>query len=293
MKTLAALISALSLVLFSIEVRGASLQFDHSENQQIPAFFNAPSNPYLTAMRKEFALESLVTNKTSDIERILSVARWVRSRWNHNGSNTPEKHDPISVLREAATGKEFRCVEYAVVLSGALNALGYPSRVLGLMTIDVETRPVGAGHVVSEVYVPDLKKWVMVDGQWNVVPLVSGLPANAVELAEALATRPKTVDMASFSGDDHSQYVSWIEPYLYFFTASIDNTYDGEHSNGAVRLAPMGATEPTVFQLKYPMQHALFTHNVTSFYPVPTIVSPAEAQPIIPPDLSRQAAPGR
>lgn len=227
-------------------------------------------------MRQEFALDSLIQDKTSDIERVLSISRWVRSRWNHNGSNTPKKDDPISILREAATGKQFRCVEYSIVLSGALNALGFPSRVLGLMTNDVETKPTGAGHVVSEAYVPDLKKWVMVDGQWDVVPLVSGVPASAVELAEAIATRPESVEITSLSNVAKSQYISWIEPYLYFFTASIDNTYDANRTKSAIRLAPLRANEPKVFQVKYSMRRALFTHNAMSFYPVPTVIDAKE-----------------
>lgn len=235
-------------------------------------------------MREEFALESLVIDKTSDIERILSVAEWVRSRWKHNGRSTPKNNDPISILREAATGKTFRCVEYATVLTGALNALGYPSRITGLMTIDVETRRAGAGHVISEVYVPELKKWVMIDGQWNVMPLVSGIPANAVEFAEAITTNPELV---SFAGEKHSRYASWIKPYLYFFTTGIDNTYGRMRAGGAIRLAPIAAVEPKIFQVTHPLPPALFTHNVKSFYPVPTVIESEETQPFNPPDAAQ------
>ncbi|WP_159105834.1 transglutaminase family protein [Ideonella sp. B508-1] len=260
------------LLLSSTQSLAESFRFDLSPNQPLPAIFSRSSNSYLIALKMQYELNEVVKGRTSDFERVLSIAHWTSTRWRHNGENTPQHSDPISILDEATTGKQFRCVEYAIVLAGALGAVGYPARVVGLMMADVETRSSGAGHVVTEVYLADLGKWVMVDGQWDVVPLVSGVPASAAELAQAITANPKYLSTESFSSIDAADYFKWIKPYLYYFTASLDNTYDSPRSRQAIRLAPLGAKEPRVFQRKYPMQPALFTHNVSTFYPAPTFV---------------------
>nr|WP_315490659.1 transglutaminase-like domain-containing protein [uncultured Rhodoferax sp.] len=238
----------------------------------MPAFFSSTANPYLTELRTRYSLDVVANAKTSDFDRVLAVANWVRGRWEHNGVNTPQNSDPISILQEASNGKQFRCVEYSIVLWGALAAVGYPSRILGLMTADVETREYGAGHVVTEVYLPDLAKWVMVDGQWNVIPLIAGKPVSALELAQALASKTDALSVASFASTDAQAYFQWVKPYLYYFTASLDNSFFPHPNGRSIRLAPLGAKEPLVFQRKYPMSTALLTHKAALFYPSPTLL---------------------
>jgi hypothetical protein len=109
-------------------------------------------------------LDKVVAAERGDYAKVRAVSRWVRSRWEHNGSNEPQKPDPISILREAAEGKRFRCVEYAVVLSAALNAVGIPARKVSLAQ-DGYHAGVGRGHVVSEAWIDDLGRWVVLDGQ--------------------------------------------------------------------------------------------------------------------------------
>lgn len=233
--------------------------------------FSPPSNIYLSKLRTDYALDNIQQHKNKDFDHALAILDWVNHLWDHDGINTPSQNDPISILQEAATGKKFRCVEYAIVLTGVLAALGYPARVLGLMTADVETREFGAGHVVTEVYLPQLQKWAMLDGQWNVAPLVANKPADAVEFAKALSKTPDEINLETNSSTDLSRYLNWIEPYLYYFTARLGNIYGKTQNSPLIRLAPLGAIEPQVFQRNTPLQAALFTHNATMFYPRPVI----------------------
>ncbi|HEY6565393.1 MAG TPA: transglutaminase-like domain-containing protein, partial [Pirellulaceae bacterium] len=166
------------------------LRFNNEPWQSSRSFqWNDPTSPYLTRLRTEFKLDQVVAGRTSDYRRTQAVCHWVRGRWEHNGSNEPRRPDPISILQEATEGRQFRCVEYAIVLSGALSSLGIPARVVGLMTEDAETRTSGAGHVVAEAYLPDRQRWIMCDGQWDVIPLLDGKPLSALGLQEALADR--------------------------------------------------------------------------------------------------------
>ncbi|HEV2705472.1 MAG TPA: transglutaminase-like domain-containing protein, partial [Pyrinomonadaceae bacterium] len=176
---------------------------------------------------------------------------------------------PISILEEAKQGKRFRCVEYSAVLAGALNAVGIPARVLGLKTEDVETRESGAGHVVTEAYLADKKKWIMVDGQWDVIPTLKGQPLNAVELQEALAKNAKGLGVESLSGADAKKYFAWVAPYLFYFDTRFDSRIEGATHTRSLMLVPVGAKEPAVFQKKHSLKSMVYTNSLRLFYAPP------------------------
>lgn len=247
----------------------APLRFDSTPALAAEFLFSDASITYLTELRSEFALDVVVSSADSDLQRALAAMHWTHARWEHDGANVPSNGDPLSILRAALDGKRFRCVEYSVVLSGVLAALGYRSRVLGLMTADVETCELGAGHVVAEAYLPDLGRWVMLDGEYDALALVHQYPANAVQFAQALSRNEELVEIGSISGTQAPAYVEWIKPYLYYFSASIDNRHDVQRAKGNIRLAPVGAREPKVFQRVHQLPAAtVFTHCPSVLYPI-------------------------
>ncbi|HEY7176413.1 MAG TPA: transglutaminase domain-containing protein, partial [Micromonosporaceae bacterium] len=111
---------------------------------------------------------------------------WVTQRW-APGTDPIASRDAVEVLEHVAAGERFTCVEYTVVLSQALNAIGIPARSVGLMTADYHFG-VGRGHNVSEAWIDDLGKWVLLDGQngmWWADQ--DGTPLGMVELQQRLA----------------------------------------------------------------------------------------------------------
>jgi len=216
---------------------------------------------YLQELRTEFGLDEAVKDCRTDIERVRAITDWVHNLWEHDGKNTPAESHPLFILREVAKGERFRCVEYGVVITGCLQALGVQTRTLGLKMKDMETRATGAGHVVTEAYLPNLKKWVFIDGQYNAIPFLDGTPLNAVELQAAIADKSPLLSFPGISGNE-SVYKKWIIPYLYYFDVS---TPIGER----IMLAPLGAPKPTVFQQKWPLDVDIFTHSVQHFYSHP------------------------
>ena len=242
--------------------------FDFETVSQELHFYSSKDDEYLQKLRNAYSLDLLIQNASSDIERVQIMADWVSSLWEHDGWNASADGDAIKIIAEAKKGEKFRCVEYSIVLTSVLAAIGFPSRTLGLMTKDVETTEAGAGHVVSEVYLYDFEKWVMVDAQWNCVVYIDEKPASAVELALAIANKNKQIHVISKNKRYDLDYQEWISPYLYFFTTKTGNSYSKSSMKiDVVRLAPIGAKEPLVFQIKYPMQSAKFTHSYQSFYP--------------------------
>jgi hypothetical protein len=252
------------------EAAGAQkLQFSQEPVDVMFVRGGAESTAYLDEMREEFALDSVVARAADDYERVRAMSKWVRSRWEHNGSNEPQKRDPVSILHEAAAGKRFRCVEYAIVLAAALNAVDVPARVVSLKTADAETRKTGAGHVVAEAWLDERGKWIMVDGQFDVIPVLDGVPLNAVELQKAIARGDRGLRVDSYSGGNARRYFRWVEPYLYYFGTSLDGRYGTRTAPDELVLLPIGAKEIGVFQRRFPLTDKVFTHSTAAFYARP------------------------
>lgn len=242
------------------------LAFTTPATESGPAFiWDAADDPYLAELRATWLLERF--RGPTDLDTVRAVNGWVSSLWQHDGESVPKQSDPASILAEVRQGARFRCVEYAIVVKGCLSALGIPTRVLGLMTSDVETRRSGAGHVVAEAYLRDRRAWVMVDGQWNAMPFLRGAPLSAVGLQEALATSPADVTFEGLPVSRWRSYQAWVAPYLFYFSAPRDNRTSGvDRASGRIILVPAGANAPRVFQRQVAFE-ATTVRSVESIYP--------------------------
>lgn len=233
-------------------------------------------NQYLDRLRNKYPIDSLVKDARSDTEKALAILHWVHSQWSHNGSNEPRNNDAISILEEVKEGKNFRCVEYGIVATACLNAVGLKARTLALKTRDVETRKSGAGHVLLEVYLNDLQKWALLDGQWDAMPVLGGRPLNAVEFQKAMVHQYGELEIKSLSNVSKRAYCNWINPYLYYFDVAFDNRetepkYTGMYKQyRKLMLVPLDAKNPVVFQGKSPIKECLYTHSYKDFYAAPT-----------------------
>jgi Transglutaminase-like superfamily len=165
-----------------------TIQFENSKaNSSFKFAYPDPkTDTNLIRLRTKYKLDEIVKNAKNDQEKVLLMLNWVRNRWEHNGWNDAKTNNACTILERAEKGEKFRCVEYGTVLKNTLLALGLQARQLSLMTKDVEIVKMGAGHVLSEVWLPDLQKWAMVDGQFNAMPVLDNIPLNAVELQAAI-----------------------------------------------------------------------------------------------------------
>ena len=251
-----------------------ALEFSAAPDSASPQFrWSSPDEAYLQKLRDEYDLGAVAAHAVNDYEKVKTVRKWVRNLWAHDGWNQPSQNDPLTILREAAEGRNFRCVEYAIVTCGVLTALGVPARTMSLKTQDVETREVGASHVVLEAYLKSLRKWVFVDSQWDVTPFLQEEPLNAVELQHAMVTQPELLRLDTSSDTEGSEYLTWIAPYLFYFDVPFDNRITAQNSLWRLEdlnhlmLVPLGAPEPTTFQRNWSLKGVKYTHSVRTFYP--------------------------
>lgn len=242
-------------------------------------FSDTLGNDYLRQLRHGYKLDSLVNGHLDDLDRIKMVLDWTSKQWEHNGSNTPSKSDALTILKEAHEGNHFRCVEYGIVCSAALNSIGLHARVLGLKTRDVEVVMYGAGHVTTEVYSPTLKKWIFIDPQFNVMPILQGVPLNAVEFQEAIVTKAVDLKLVNAQGpldnEREAQYINWVAKYLFYFDALFDQEIDGDSKlkridgMSKLTLVPTGVKEPRIFQRRDKINYSHYTHSLNDFYRIP------------------------
>lgn len=247
-----------------------SLIFDVDSKPEPYSFqWSTPEDEYLVRFRKEYQLDTLIAGKQTDLERVQAVAHWVHGLWQHD-RDYPANYDAISIIKEAKNGKKFSCLEYSYVNAQILSALGFKARITGLMTEDCETRSFGAVHVVTEVWLPDLNRWIMVDPQWDVIITLDGMPLNCLQLQFAIAQKLSGVDALSLSDTKAKKYLTWIGPYLYYFQIFVDNRYsDKQRSKEQILLYPIGAPAPQVFQKTTPIVNTKYTHIVQTFYRKP------------------------
>jgi hypothetical protein len=252
------------------------LQFDeHSKSTEVKFWYDQnENNEYLKLLRSKYSIDSLIKGSPTDKDKTLKILNWVHNQWQHNGDNQPQKNDAISILEEAKDGKNFRCVEYGIVVGACLNAIGLKSRTIALKTKDVETTEYGAGHVATEVYLNDLKKWVFIDGQFDAMPVLDGIPLNAVEFQKAIVENFDELEIKTLSDVSKNHYTNWIYPYLYYFDVKFDNREGIENGHiidgkSSLMLVPIGAKCPTVFQIRYPMNYLKYTHSLEDFYAQP------------------------
>lgn len=236
-------------------------------------------NEYLSELKNKFRLDILVNGETNDIGKIKNILDWTSKQWEHNGSNNPTKQDALTILKEAHEGKQFRCVEYGIVATAALNSIGIPSRTLGLKTRDVEKVIRGAGHVVSEVYSKELGKWIFIDPQFNIMPTLNGNPLNGVEFQKEIYNKNVNLKLINKHGEiskeETENYINWVSKYLFYFDILFDqktmNSTKFKTINGMKKLTlvPVGYKEPHIFQRHSKIDYSYYTNSLNDFYRKP------------------------
>jgi len=234
-----------------------ALEFDGAPSERPP---RAPRKQIdaeaLRTLREAYDLDAVIAGATDDLDRVRRMCRWVHGRTSHQGWDEALPGDALGLLEVAEKGAQWRCVEYGIVVSECLAAVGIPARTVGGRARDVETIAFGAGHVFAEAWLDDLSRWVFIDPQEDIVGVDGdGTPMNSVEFRNSLA-----------SPDPPITYPPGLTLCLHFFTTSF-GTADGSRSS--VMLGPVGSSMPTKFQRRPTAAPDLFTHRLADFYAPP------------------------
>lgn len=236
-----------------------------------PFQFSAASSDYLTRFREMYGLEEVVAKETTDLGRARALCQWVHFRLDHDGHKQFKSQDPFAILKAAQAGQQVQCVEFGLVLAAAFNAIGIPARPLYLKAEDVQTRASAAGHALAEAWLPDQGKWVMVDAQADIIPMLGTTPLNAVELQQALATDQEDLTVLTSTNSKAKPYFKWVNQYLFYFDTVMDNRYGVKSARTALMLVPVHAHKPVIFQRTEAIHNIRYTNSAATFYTPPTL----------------------
>jgi Transglutaminase-like superfamily len=124
--------------------------------------------------------------------------------------------DANAVLDLVERGERFACLEYTVVLTQALNAVQIPARRISLFRAGYYAG-IGGAHAVTEGWIDDLGKWVLLDGQNGAIWRDnSGTPLGLVELRR----RYHNGDQAEFDGTGPNFNAGDAAAWFSFFHAA-------------------------------------------------------------------------
>ncbi len=116
---------------------------------------------------------------------------------------------------------------------------------------------------------------MLLDGQFDAMPVLNGVPLNAVEFQQAINNNYVKLQIITNSGLNKDFYTAWIYPYLYYFDVKFDNREGVAESQlknegkSNLILVPKGAKNPTVFQIKRPINNAIYSNVLEDFYHKP------------------------
>ncbi len=274
------LLSSCTLLNITPSTKVETIAFDSTaKNDNYKFIYQTLENsPELSILKTDYKIDSVAQKGTTELEKQLALLAWTNSRWQHNGSNEPSKSDALTILKEAEAGNKFRCVEYGIVLRSMLAAAGFNARTLALKTKDVEITESGAGHVLTEAWSNTYQKWFLLDGQFNAVPTLHGIPLNAVEFQQAIINKEQYT-IINFNGELSNklkkEYLKFVTPYLYYFDFKFDqrdvptNQRFSVNNKTSLMLVPLGAKQPTIFQKKRKIDYCEYTHSLADFYRKP------------------------
>ncbi len=250
--------------------------YDASEDsQELRYIFQDPEGVYLSTLRDDHQLLAMTSGASSDLERSALLSGWVNSLWEHDPDSAASRQDPLTILWEAEEGKQFRGIEYSVVLSGALQSIAIPTRFINMHGRDIENTT--ESHVAVEAYMRDMQRWILIDPRWNRIPLYEGSPLSAYELQEVMSRDPR--GLSFYQVDRDRRYTRWIREYLYYMHTNQDcrlNTEVFTFKN--LMLVPTNLPIPRYYspyhrERGYDLSmSASVTHDPNYFYGTPIIL---------------------
>ena len=133
----------------------------------------------LRALRETHGLDDVVAGAANDFEGWVLVMHWARDRFPHlPNPNAPDAQafDGAALLARDHGQGGYLCGTIAPLLVQAVTALGGRAR-----RVELRFTP-GDSHVVTEVWSEHLRKWAVLDPDYDIYFTVDGVPQHALEL---------------------------------------------------------------------------------------------------------------
>jgi hypothetical protein len=205
--------------------------FTNYKNYQI---IHDKENMKFERLRKKYPIEK-VAGKGSDFECSKNIMKWLYDNIWHNGKNPDKeniKRDPILAL-DYSFGNGYEkglvCRHQAALFTECCLAVGLTARTIHCLPFspyDIES------HVVSMVYMREMKKWILLDTTNNAYFINNqGIPLSPLEARYYLSIddininnelQPRNKTEYEIKANDYKKYMARV---LFYFEYSAINTY--------------------------------------------------------------------
>jgi len=209
------------------------------------------NDPKLQEIKQKYGLDD-IAGKGNDFYKAINMLFWVSENCYHNGNYNFEKsYNAINLLEYSfQKGKDFgiNCVALSTILTECLMSLGLFARTVFIMPFSPNDED---NHVVTHVYINELKKWIMLDPTYKCYVIDKNKTSlNILEIRELLANQENIEFNKEIKyNDDKREYdsnenIEYLAKNLYYFMTYEKSCFNSEKDNRIIHIIP------SVFDIK-------------------------------------------
>jgi hypothetical protein len=213
------------LILFDI--------FDTCLDKNVEPFQYCIEDEKLKEIRGKYSVDEVAGNG-NELSKILNLLDWISTSISHKGnmSEIPALNTIALMDYSYQKGKEngINCSMKATILTEMLLSMGIMSRILSLDPLNPNDQD---SHVVSQVWLSEKKKWIIVDPTTNSYFMdKDGEILNAIELRENIVSgnpivcSPKTI--FGEETNDSEAYLAYMAKNLFYMRSPVINCFGSE-----------------------------------------------------------------
>lgn len=225
-------------------------------------YLNLESQKYYSIMKSEFELEN-ISGKGDEVSRLFRIIRWVNKFVPINNPiiSEPQFLDGYSILKKVNEGNSLNCMGYSILTNDLLLSLGFKSKCIWCMSPYINDDEC---HVVNQVYLNQIKKWVMVDASFGHIPSIDDKFLDVIEFRTALyenkIIKLRKSEKFNFSIDETEKFIHYM--YKNSFRFIFNTRCRFNINNGFYSLIPQN------FDLKNMSYNGItnIVHNVNYLY---------------------------
>jgi hypothetical protein len=167
----------------------------------------------------------------------LAVRHWVRNQQPAGNSWTPhlptllerikgDPDDPFEILDAQRHGAWATCRQFSYLMVGAAESTGLEARI-AVASFSFWKSPGTEGHVMTEIWIPELKKWVLMDAMWDLMFTVNGVPASALEIYNSVRQNPGSISVIGNLSCPYVDKKALRREFTHLYVSMTNALFDG------------------------------------------------------------------
>lgn len=145
-----------------------------------PFVYQDMADIIVQALYERAGIAAMERESKNELQLISKISDWANMQWGHIQPLPYASWNAHEILDRTEKGDAFWCTYKAALFVQACNAAGLTARMLGINPKHQ------SAHTVTEVYINDFRKWMLVDPWLNCYFERDGVPLSAIEFHNAI-----------------------------------------------------------------------------------------------------------